>query len=137
MDIQIKTYSGYREKEILPLYEAVSWTNYTDCPQMLEQAYLNSLRVYGAYDKDFLVGIIRVVGDGHSVILIQDIIVYPDYQRKGIGSLLIQKVKEEYEGVYQMHLFTEDREKTIAFYRSLGFRMAKEMGCCGFSIYST
>lgn len=137
MDIQIKIYSGYREKEILPLYEAVGWTNYTARPQMLEQAYLNSLRVYGAYEEDRLVGIIRVVGDGHSVILIQDIIVHPDFQRRGIGSLLIQKVKAEYEGVYQMHLFTEDREKTIAFYRSLGFQMAKEMGCCGFSIYST
>lgn len=136
MDIQIRVYEGYKAEEIVPLYEAVGWTNYTDRPQMLEQAFQNSLRVYGAYEQDRLIGLIRVVGDGHSVILIQDIIVHPDRQRRGIGSTLIRKVLQEYK-VYQTHLFTDDTEKTIAFYQSMGFRMVKDLGCCGFSIYRT
>lgn len=37
-----------------------------------------------------LQGIIRVVGDGYTIVWIQDILVFPDQQRKGVGSALIQ-----------------------------------------------
>ena len=39
---------------------------------------------------------------------------------------------KEYEDVYQKLLFTEETTKTIEFYKSLGFHMATEFGCCGF-----
>ena len=35
--------------EILPLYAAVGWTNYTDRPEMLKNAFEHSLLVLGAY----------------------------------------------------------------------------------------
>ena len=65
----------YNEEEILSLYKSVGWINYTDNPKMLEDAYANSLRILGAYENEKLLGIIRVVGDGHSVVFIQDILV--------------------------------------------------------------
>ena len=45
---------------------------------------------------------VRVVGDGASVILIQDLLVHPEYQRKGIGSQLMRAVLERCEDVYQI-----------------------------------
>ena len=36
-----------------------------------------------AYDEDRLVGLIRVVGDGLTIVFIQDLLVYPQYQRQG------------------------------------------------------
>ena len=135
MEFSIKEYSEYNETEILDLYTSVGWTNYTNHPEMLKKAYAHSLKTYGAYVNDKLVGIIRVVGDGYSVVFIQDLLIYPEYQRKGIGRALLQHILTEYKDVYQKHLLTENTEKTIAFYKSVGFVMDTDMECRAFSKY--
>lgn len=136
MEVILKEYTVYKEAEILGLYKSVGWTNYTDNPEMLRNAYLNSLKIYGAYVDDKLIGIIRVVGDGYSVIFIQDLLVHPGFQRNGIGTLLLKRMLKEYENVYQMHLITEDSEKTISFYKSLGFTDNSDVNCNAFSKYN-
>lgn len=119
--------------KILPLYTAVGWTNYTDRPEMLKNALHHSLLVLGAFDDDGrLVGLLRAVGDGSSVVFIQDVLVYPEYQRQGIGTALFRALMERFPDVYQMELFTDDTPETAAFYRSLGFVRDSEIGCCGF-----
>ena len=85
MEVILKEYAVYKEAEILGLYTSVGWTNYTDNPEMLRNAYLNSLNIYGAYVDDKLIGVIRVVGDGYSVIFIQDLLVHPEFQRKELA----------------------------------------------------
>ena len=132
MNIEIKPYCTYHETEIFPLYAAVGWTNYTDRPEMLAAAYKNSLCVLGAYDGDKLVGVVRAVGDGASVVFVQDLLVLPAYQRQGIGTLLLKTLLAQYEGVYQIELLTEDTPKTTAFYESLGLTRADRLGCCVF-----
>ena len=136
MEVILKEYAVYKEAEILGLYTSVGWTNYSDNPTMLRNAYLNSLKIYGAYVDDKLIGVIRVVGDGYSVIFIQDLLVHPEFQRKGVGTLLLKKVLCEYDSVYQMHLITEDSEKTISFYKSLGFTDNCDVNCKAFSKYN-
>lgn len=124
--------TGAGLNEVLPLYAAVGWTNYTDRPEMLRQAFEHSLLVLGAYEEDRLVGLLRAVGDGFSVVLVQDILVLPDCQRRGIGTKLLRALMERFPDVYQMELFTDDTPKTVAFYRSLGFVKDSDAGCCGF-----
>ena len=121
MQLVVKGYSKYNEEEILNLYKSVGWLNYTSNPAMLKNAYKNSLKILGAYDADKLVGIIRVVGDGYSIVYIQDMIVLPEYQRKGIGTLLLEKILFEYKNVYQKVLMTDNTEKTVRFYKTDGF----------------
>lgn len=128
----IKPYTHYKEHEILPLYESVGWRNYSEHPEMLCSAFAGSLCILAAYEDEHLVGIIRAVGDGHSILFIQDILVYPAYQRRGIGTALMNALLEKYQDVYQTELATDHTEKTIAFYRSLGFCPLHEIGCCGF-----
>ena len=135
MEFSIKEYETYNELEILNLYKSVGWINYTNNPKMLEMAYANSLRILGAYEDEKLIGIIRVVGDGYSVVFIQDLLVYPEYQRQGIGTALLKQILIDYKHVYQKHLLTENTEKTIQFYKSLGFTMDTDMECRAFSIY--
>lgn len=129
---QIREYKTFRKDEIVNLYTSVGWTNYLKRVDILQQAYENSLYILGAYDGDRLIGIIRAVGDGFSVVFIQDIIVLPEYQRSGIGTRLIQDVMDKYRDVYQMELLTDNMEKTRAFYRSAGFTSADEIGCLAF-----
>ena len=100
MDYNITEYMDYNEQEILSLYESVGWDNYTKNPQMLKEAYLHSLRIYAAYVDNKPVGIVRVVGDGSSVVFVQDLLVSPEYQRQGIGTALLKAIMEEYRGVH-------------------------------------
>ena len=85
-----------------------------------------------AYEGERLTGLIRAVGDGYTIVFVQDILVHPKYQRKGIGTLLLQAVLDRYSHVRQIELATDHTAKTIAFYKSMGFRELSEMGCCGF-----
>ena len=76
-------------------------------------------------------GIIRTVGDGHTIVFVQDILVFPKHQRKGVGSALLQTVLDRYRHVRQIELATDNTIKTIAFYKSMGFCEMSEIGCCG------
>lgn len=75
--------------------------------------------------------------DGASILFIQDIIVLPEFQRKGIGTDLLRAIIRRYPDVYQTELMTDNTDKTIAFYKSLGFTPATEFGCLGFMKLNT
>ena len=132
MEMEIKEYRTYCEEEILLLYTSVGWTAYTEHPQTLRKGFENSLRILGAYEEDSLLGIIRAVGDGETVVLIQDLLVFPERQRKGVGSMLLQAMLDRYSHVRQIQLATDNTPKTIGFYQAMGFREFGEIGCCGF-----
>lgn len=117
--------------DVLHLYQAVGWTNYTNQPQMLEQALSHSLTTYLARDGEEIVGLVRLVGDGFSSIFVQDLIVLPSYQRQGIGSCLMKEALGDYKDAYQVQLVTEQTEKTLGFYRSLGFETLSTYDCTG------
>ena len=132
MEITINEYKYYNAEEILNLYNSVGWCSYTNRLEMLEHAFEHSLKILGAHDGEKLVGIIRVVGDGFSVLFIQDILVLPEYQRKGIGTKLLKSMLALYPEVYQTQLVTDKTEKTVEFYKSCGFLPYSETGCEGF-----
>ncbi len=130
--MEIREYTDYREDEIQPLYDAVGWTAYTRDPAALRNGFVHSLLVLAAYEGDELLGVIRAVGDGFTIVFIQDVLVYPERQRQGVGTALVEAVLDRYGDVRQIELATDDNEKTKAFYRSMGFRTLSELGCCGF-----
>lgn len=129
--ITIKKQEIVKLEDVLHLYQAVGWTNYTHQPEMLEQALSHSLAIYVVLDDDTVVGLICLVGDGFSSVLVQDLIVLPIYQRKGIGSALMKEALEDYKDVYQVQLVTEQTEKTLGFYRSMGFETLSTYDCTG------
>ena len=117
--------------DVLHLYQAVGWTNYTNQLQMLAQALSHSLATYLARDGEKIVGLARLVGDGFSSVFVQDLIVLPSYQRQGIGSNLMKEALADYKDAYQIQLATEETEKTLDFYRSLGFETLSTYDCTG------
>lgn len=130
--MEIREYRKYYEEEILRLYAGVGWTAYTEQPEALRRGFDSSLLMLAAYEGAELLGLIRVVGDGQTIVFVQDLLVFPEYQRKGVGSALLRAVLKRYENVRQIELATDDTPKTKAFYRSMGFRELSEIGCCGF-----
>ena len=131
--IEYKTNDAISFEEILPLYEAVGWSNYTSNPTMLQNALEHSLFLISARDEDGkLIGFLRAVGDGYSILYIQDIIVLPEYQRQGIGTQLLRQTLEHFKEVYQIILTTDSELKTLAFYESNGFTALSKVGCTSF-----
>ena len=109
------------QADLLSLYNDANWLAYTNSPDLLQQAVSNSLYVLTAWENEQLVGLIRLVGDGLTIVYIQDILVMKSHKRRKIGSLLLQKALEKYGNVRQKVLLTDDNEETRGFYEALGF----------------
>ncbi len=132
--MEIREYT-YHEDEVRDLYAAVGWKAYLDDLPALERGFRHSLLTLGAYEGDSLLGILRAVGDGETVVFVQDILVFPERQGQGVGTALLKALLARYPDVRQIQLTTDDTPATVAFYRSLGFAPLSAIGCCGFMKY--
>lgn len=128
--VTICSYERFVEEEIKPLYESVGWTSYLRYPDLLKNAYAHSLKTLAAYKNGQLVGIIRSVGDGVSILYVQDLLVHSACQRMGIGTLLIKEMLQLYPDVNQVVLLTDDTAGMIHFYEAAGFQLVQKAGCC-------
>ncbi|HEM3176575.1 TPA: GNAT family N-acetyltransferase [Streptococcus suis] len=118
---------------VLELYDSVGWTNYTDRIAMLQKALEHSLFVLAAFDGNRLVGLLRAVGDGYSIVFIQDILVLPTYQRQEIGRHLLEQAIAHFPEIYQLHLLTDNTEKTRSFYEAIGFTTVDSLECIAYT----
>ena len=112
-------------EELTSLYNSVGWTAYTKDITKLQRAIQGSNFVVTVTkqekDTTLLIGLARAISDDASIAYIQDILVHPDHQSKGIGRRLVQSILERYSHVRQKVLLTDDRPEQISFYQSLGF----------------
>lgn len=109
--------------EVAALYDAVGWTAYTRDPLGLMRAIANSTYVVTARDADGrLVGLARGLSDDVAVFYLQDILVHPSRQRRGIGHSLLSACLDRFAHVRQKILLTDDDPAQLAFYESFGYR---------------
>lgn len=109
------------QEEALTLYDAVGWSAYTKDPARLASAISASFAVTTAREDGQLIGLARLVGDGLTIVYLQDILVSPQHQRRGIGRELLQQALAPYQEVRQKVLLTDDEPSQRAFYESVGF----------------
>lgn len=132
MNIIIKENKLPKLEEVVKLYNDVGWYLYTKDEDVLYKSIANSLKVYTLWDDTNLVGLARVVGDGYTIIYIQDILILEKYQSMGLGSLIINKILKDYKEVRQILLITEDTEKTANFYKKNKLTDASKLGVVTF-----
>lgn len=111
-----------KQRQIRKKYIDVGWYAYTDDLEVLQQALEQSLEVISVWNEEELVGLIRVVGDGLTIIYIQDIVVLNSYQNQGIATQLIQQILKKYNNVRQKVLMTEEAPDVRHFYEKNGFQ---------------
>ncbi|MGM0125756.1 hypothetical protein IGI37_003157 [Enterococcus sp. AZ194] len=109
------------QQQLVTLYDSVGWLAYTKEPIKLSEAVKNSLVVISAWEKGTLIGLIRAVGDGQTIIYIQDLLVMKEYQGKGLGSTLMQRLLNQYPEVRQKVLLTNETPTVRNFYEQCGF----------------
>ena len=122
------------DSDLRPLYESVGWVSYTNKVSDLSALLTPCQLVFSAWDNTKLVGLIRTVGDGISIQYVQDLLVMPSYQKRGIGSRLLQNIINESKNIYQFVLITDGKEENkaaIEFYKKHGLQTLEETGLCG------
>ena len=102
---------------------------WTACPEQLHRSVAGWLCCLVAWESDRPAGLVRAVGDGMSILRVQDLLVQPEYQRRGIGHRLPEAMLGAYPHVRQRLLITDDTPQTLAFYRTLGCVPVGELGC--------
>ena len=132
MNIEIKTGIIPDKKELLDLYNDASWTAYTEDIDLLEKAIKNSLKVWTLWDREKLIGLARIVGDGHTITYLQDILILKAYQGQGLGSRLLSQIVEENKNIRQFVLLTDNSEMIKNFYKKLGLVPVGEFDCLAF-----
>ena len=121
MQFEIKDDKKIPISQLKALYEDVEWYAYTKDLDLLQQACLHSLDMFSVWQEDTLLGLVRIVGDGLTIIYIQDILVLTAYQNKGIATILMQHVLDKYKNVRQKVLLTEEAPDVRHFYEKNGF----------------
>src|SRR5690625_971239 len=110
------------KNQLARLYNDVEWYAYTQDLEVLQQAVRRSLAVISVWNDEELVGLIRIVGDGLTIIYIQDILVFNAYQNQGIAIQLMQQILKKYKNVRQKVLLTEEAPNVRHFYENNGFQ---------------
>ncbi|MBU8933027.1 MAG: GNAT family N-acetyltransferase [candidate division Zixibacteria bacterium] len=115
------------KESILALYNSVGWSTYTKDPDELMKAITNSTYVATCHIEDKLVGLARCVSDDSSICYLQDILIDPDFQRRGIGRQLLERCNERFKHVRTHVILTDDEERQAQFYESMGYKNTRSL----------
>lgn len=113
--------NGLNEKIYKQLRDSVNFIPYNK--DDVEYALKNTLYSVVIYDNDEPVGCGRIVGDNRVSFFIKDVVVYPPYQGKGVGKLvmnsLLKYIKEH--ACYNAYIGLMSTPKREEFYERFGF----------------
>ena len=140
MVIQFANQADIPVDALISLYESVGWSAYTNDPHKLTRAIAHSSLVISAWQEDELIGLIRCLTDKDTVAYIQDILVKPGFQGKGVGDELMRRMLANLKGIRQIVLMTDDGDSSQRlhdWYRKHGFKTFKEWETIGFAIFTS
>ena len=115
----------FTKEQVQQLFLSVNWIS-GNYPERLYKALMNSSTVFTVWDADKLVGLTRVLDDTELLAQIHYVLVHPDYQGYGIGSILINNILDyikshSYAGLNVACSLYANIGKE-AFYEKFGFK---------------
>ncbi|WP_346916817.1 GNAT family N-acetyltransferase [Clostridium sp.] len=131
--IKYKEFNSSMIESIKEIYRKESWNAYLKDDEKLIRAFDNSLYTLSAFDDCKLIGLIRCVGDGEHILVVQDLIVDPEYQQHGIGTYLFKTIMHKYSKV-RMFMVITDIEDIVdnKFYQSFNLKRLEDMKMIGY-----
>ena len=134
MNIDIKREKNLNKEVLGNLYQDAEWSAYTNDLEKLHQAVLQSYEVLTAWEGQKLVGLLRTVSDGLTIVYIQDILVLKSHQNQGIGSQLMQMILEMNKNVRQKVLLTGEAPDVRHFYEKNGLDSCDKGNAVAFTL---
>lgn len=123
MEIVYKNTHHFSKKQLENLFLSVEWSS-GHFPEKLVIAMKNFETVYSAWDGDRLVGLVCAMDDGIMNAYVHYLLVHPDYQLKGIGKNLVERIKEHYKDYMRIVVVAYDAE--MKFYEYCGFEKSDD-----------
>lgn len=120
MNIEYTEEKCFTKEQIQELFLSVQWVS-GQYPERLYKALMNSSTVITAWDKERLVGLVRVLDDTEMVAYMHYVLVNPAYQGHHIAHKMIERVKEKYKDYLYIEIMPEDK-KNASFYERFGFQ---------------
>lgn len=104
--------------QLVNLFGSVGWKT-AEYPNRLYLAIKNSDYVMTVWEKEKLIGLISAISDGYINVFITYLLVHPDYQKRGLGKIMMQDFLKKFDSFGRRILTTElDKEE---FYKKSGF----------------
>ena len=122
-EIVYKNTHNFSKKELQDLFLSVEWSS-GHFPEKLVISMRNFETVFSAWDGDELVGMVCAMDDGIMNAYVHYLLVRPEYQLKGIGKALLQKIKDHYKDYMRIVVVAYDEE--MKFYEYCGFEKADD-----------
>lgn len=123
----VKAFSVQRDcpitaEEIGGLRASVGWDRDAgNWDRVLENAYMHLT----IHDDGRLIGYANVISDGASNAFISDLMIHPDYQRRGLGRNIVRHAVGELKAAGIRGVHTTFVPELEPFYRSCGFYIFK------------
>ena len=92
--ITYKIAKSFDIEKIIEVFESSGIVRPTKEKELIKSMFENANLVYFAYDNEELIALARCVTDFSYCCYLSDLAVKKDYQKQGIGKMLIEKVKE-------------------------------------------
>ena len=117
--IQYRTDKNFEAEQLKELFSSVNWlsANYSE---RLVKALYNSSTVVSAWDGEKLIGLINALDDGELTAYVHYLLVNPEYQKDGIGTRLVEMIKQKYKD-YLCIVLTAENPGLVGYYEKLGF----------------
>ncbi len=94
--MQIKDTHDFTPGQLQDLFLSVEWSS-GHFPDKLAVAMRNFKTVFSAWDGDKLIGMICAMDDGVMNAYVHYLLVHPEYQGKGVGQQLVERMKAQYK----------------------------------------
>ena len=121
--VEIKLVSSWSAEDMLKLYRVAGWWSGEEDHGAVERIQAGSLILaFAVAPSGEAVGMGRVISDGASDAYIQDIVVLPEFRRRGIGQRIVAALRDHClsMGIEWIALVAEPG--TEPFYLDLGFK---------------
>ncbi|MCZ7686178.1 MAG: GNAT family N-acetyltransferase [Sandaracinaceae bacterium] len=107
-------------ESLIALYGSVGWKSYLRHPERAMRGVRASTYVTCAWEEDRLIGMARTISDDATIWLLQDLLVHPDHQGRGLGAALIARAEARHADVPRGLLLT-DASGPTGFYERVGW----------------
>ena len=114
-------------KEYLTLRASTNWSQLSS--DQVKQALANDLYSVCVKIENQTVGMARIIGDGAIYFYIQDLIVLPEYQKQGIGRLIMECIEQYFKNKSPVGSFIGlmAAEGTVDFYQRFGYEVRSDL----------
>ena len=124
MNIIFKETKDLDYEKVVDIFYSVKFLKFSEkrtvYKEAIEKAFRNSQYVVSAWERNKLIGFVRVLTDNSLFATIWNLIIIPEYQNKGLGKMLVQKCLEKYP---KIHFFTIADQDNYRFYEKSGFKL--------------